>query len=434
MTGPGMPFNTKSEDWVIGHLVTGPDAARTVFELCPRESLFYQPKAAEVYRHCRRLLDAGEGWTNADLVKDQRLSPNARAYITDEVCESQISVGVDKAAKVLVKMDTLRDVIRKCENLQTACREQGADPADILTDLAEQVDGWRGITPSDSMDGAALVQRAQEAFQARKDGQRRPVKTPWKSLDDALGGGFQPGNLYVLVAGTGAGKTQFAVTLVNHQVRQKGTCHYIAMEADATELVCRLTALQKPVSWSKLYTGQAADYPLVDAADLAGLTVSFPRPGQWRPDTDLKRVRSDLVVVDFLQLCSAPGADSREAISAAAYACRDHARRTQSAVLILSSIARTYYPLYRLKNDKGESIKTDDKGNPDKHPWEFLGTGKESGDIEHAATGVLVLPRDDKHMYLGLAKHRLGDTKWVERFNFNGSTFTPAKQTGGCDR
>jgi replicative DNA helicase len=430
MTGPAMPFDKKSENFVIGYLVTSPDAARTVFELCPSENLFFQPQAAEVYRLCRTLLDAGEGWTSDDLVIDQRLSSNARAYIVDDVCESQASVDVDKASKMLAKMATLRDIMHKCERLQTACKEPGADLVDILADLTEQLDGWKGITPSGSMDGAALVQRAQETFQARKDGQRRPVKTPWKSLDDALCGGFQPGNLYVLVAGTGAGKTQFAITLTDHQVRQnKGTCHYIAMEADATELVCRLTALQQQVSWSKLYAGQA-DYPLVKAADLERLTTSFPRPGQWRPDTDLRRIRSDLVIVDFLQLCGAPGADSREAISAAAYACRDHARRTQSVVLILSSIARTYYPLYRFKNDKGESLlKPDNKGNPEKSPWEFLGTGKESGDIEHAATGVLVLPRDDNFMHLGLAKHRLGETKWVERFRFDGSTFTPVNQT-----
>ena len=83
-------------------------------------------------------------------------------------------------------------------------------------------------------------------------------------------------------------------------------------------------------------------------------------------------------------------------------------------MLVLSSTARANYA--DLVND------------PDRDPADLVGLGKESGEIEYAADGVLVLAKDKtepKKRTLVIAKHRHGPTGRVD-LHWSGTAFAEA--------
>jgi hypothetical protein len=87
-----------------------------------------------------------------------------------------------------------------------------------------------------------------------------------------------------------------------------------------------------------------------------------------------------------------------------------------AVVLVLTTTARANYA--DLVND------------PEKDPADLVGLGKESGEIEYAADGVLVLAKhkeDKDRRVLVIAKHRHGPTGRVE-LHWSGTTFTEAAE------
>jgi len=97
----------------------------------------------------------------------------------------------------------------------------------------------------------------------------------------------------------------------------------------------------------------------------------------------------------------------------AAYAAREAARRHDAAVLLLSSTARQNY---------GQLSKRDgDEPVWQRPAYEFVGMGKESGEVEYGADNVLVMVRGDDlgpegtEMHIGAAKVRAGQVQQGRR-------------------
>jgi hypothetical protein len=140
-----------------------------------------------------------------------------------------------------------------------------------------------------------------------------------------------------------------------------------------------------------------------------------------------------LVIVDFLQLVGSPPEareELRERIGNAAYAARMAAREAGVSVLLLSATARSFYPLFYGEGKDGGGAQPLGTGDPGR----LLGTGKESGEVEYAADGVLALCRGSwtpseppPPLWLAVAKSRTGRpagcTGWA-CYAFDGTAFT----------
>ncbi len=307
--------------------------------------------------------------------------------------------------------------------------------------------------------GATFAQRLAGRVEARRSGRERPVPTPWRSVNDALGGGLWPG-FHVIVGATGAGKSQLAMGASLHAAEAAGVpVLYVALELDAFGLYCRAIATLawgtvfdgngSPASpqWSDLYTGRA-DVPEDAARRLEALPFHWVEPPPFgmaydaiRPAVDALRaehagrgyVGPVMVVVDFLQLVASPEnarEDLRERIGRAAYQCRAIARDCNAVVIALSSTAR---------QPPGNSplvVKRDDDGDLNLAALhELVGLGKESGDVEFSADSVMVLcrelwegdspPKGGTRVHLAVAKLRAGVPSWCT-LAFGGTTFADA--------
>lgn len=274
-----------------------------------------------------------------------------------------------------------------------------------------------------------------ERLRDRRSGVERPVETPWPTLNTALGGGFWPG-CYFLAGGTGTGKSLLALQTGRHAALNDTPVLYIGLELDRLSVTARFIGLETTTSWSDVYLGliPTAFDTAPGLRELPIRVLQAPSFG-WSYDRVLDLVaavkRTDgkppLVILDFLQLISSPeGAreDLRERIGRASYALRSVAREHDATILCISSVGRDSYGLLAGKKKScvpGEAS-----------PAAFVGLGKESGEVEFAADGVLVMAnaptqeeRPNRDVLIALAKLRARPTAWV-RLRFSPAGFVEA--------
>lgn len=309
-------------------------------------------------------------------------------------------------------------------------------------------------------------------LEARARGEERPIPLPWKHMAEQFGGGLWPG-LHILVGGTGAGKTQFALQIALSSAKGGIPVLYISLELGELDIMSRVLGLETGRAWSDYFLGRGREpeRSLAEAVErcmeLQNLPLYFETgiPGAWsyaelgaaaarvreahpeKRDRFGSRIQGSapfLVILDFLQIVGdgAPeleGARSlelRERISRASYRAREIARDMDAAVLLLSSTSRANYAKTS-GGALGEArLGYDAHGvgiieNPDA----LIGLGKESGDIEYAADTVTVLARwperlhEEASIIAATAKQRPGVARWTE-LSFNGSRFAEPRDEG----
>lgn len=264
---------------------------------------------------------------------------------------------------------------------------------------------------------SALFAKSIERGRLRQKGLELPVPTPWRELNETLGGGLWPG-LHTLIAGTAVGKTQLCLQIASFAVTRPRPIPVglIELELDEMQLALRLLGDDAKVSWSGAYLGKLHDdqFKLLDvsAERLSRIPMysDFGDAMSWGP----RRLRAMaaamrvahptgplLLVLDFLQLVGADDQQSsrldlRERIGGAAYHARMVSREFGASVLVVSSTARDNYAALSSKMDKtglrvvrSGHVQRRVVGNPDA----LIGTGKESGEVEYAADSVTVLIR-----------------------------------------
>lgn len=104
------------------------------------------------------------------------------------------------------------------------------------------------------------------------------VASGFKDVDD-LFHGFRGGDLVILAARPGVGKTAFALNLCTSAAKLGATVAFLSLEMSASQLVQRVLASEARVSLSKLRAGQVQDADwaaIIEASsNLSKLKIEF---------------------------------------------------------------------------------------------------------------------------------------------------------------
>jgi len=250
--------------------------------------------------------------------------------------------------------------------------------------------------------------------------------------------GLQPGALIVLAARPSVGKTAFALNIATHvAVKAHKRVAVFSLEMPSEQLALRILAAEAKLDFWRMTQGllQQSDWDrIMSCGDRIGasriwLDDNFVlTPIELRAKCrKIKREGGlDLVVVDYLQLMSAPGAQSREQeIATISRSLKSLAKELDVPILALSQLNRG------VEKRKGEAP--------------MLSDLRESGAIEQDADVVMFLhrPGEDKEgdggasqkvdvqeIELHIAKQRQGPTGVVELVFFKTNTFFAEKQRG----
>jgi replicative DNA helicase len=278
-----------------------------------------------------------------------------------------------------------------------------------------------------------------EATQARvREGKSviTGVPTGINALDQKLLG-LQPGALIILAARPSVGKTAFALNIGTYAAtKAQKRVAIFSLEMPSEQLAMRILAAEAKLDFWRLTQG------LLQQSDWDRIMTHGDRIGSsriWLDDNfvlspvelrakcrKIKREGGlDLVIVDYLQLMNAAGAQSREQeIAIISRSLKSLAKELEVPILALSQLNRG------VEKRKGEPP--------------MLSDLRESGAIEQDADVVMFLHRpgeekegepqqkvDVQEIELHIAKQRQGPTGVVELVFFKTNTFFAEKQRGG---
>lgn len=220
--------------------------------------------------------------------------------------------------------------------------------------------------------------------------QQDPLSTGIPAIDEQLGGGYYPGELVVLQASTGVGKTSFNLFSqcagVANDPQRSGL--YVTTEMQAHELQARracqvLNEQGVRCTWRDILRGVV---PIERTREVTANTRIYVLPR--RPSlTAAAEIRlgalqlaaqygkPPLIVADYLQALALGGIEDRRlTVGNMIYEMQALAVELRTPVVVISSISRA-----------GNSKERRDSDDPD----DFLNLGKEAGEIE-LASAVLV--------------------------------------------
>lgn len=263
-------------------------------------------------------------------------------------------------------------------------------------------------------------------------------ETPFKQLNDKLGGGFTVHSLNLLIAGVGKGKSSIAGEFAAHHALTQPVIFYVGEMTPvhvAARIIGQLVAKKNPelkLSWLKVLKGEIPIEQMQEAVSSLKLYLVRRSP---HPIEAIKQVHKDLVarypgctpllVVDYIQLLAEVGKDMRVSTMQIVRDVQQLIEREQLIGLILSQSSRVNSK--RIREGQGNA---EDLGD----------TGAETAELERGATTVMVLSyqskddEDEHKVNMVLAKSRFGGGTRLG-FVFNGKTgiWTPTDRPHADD-
>jgi len=387
-----MPHSLEAEQSVIGALIMDPAVLDKITGFLKPEH-FYHDKYGRVYETIlfmsldnehidfvtvlekvrqAGIYDEEEGKTILyDLAQSVPTSANAAAY-----------------ARIIEQKAKLRQLIKACEDITEAAYSQ-TDEVSAILDMAEsriyEIMESRANTELTHIRQAILQSYDSLSMLSRNQGKYLGLSTNFSSLDNYLMG-LGAGNLVLIAARPGMGKTAFALNIAeNIGVKDNKTIAVFSLEMSTEELANRMLSSHSGVTNNKFRKGDLVDNEWIrlnQSAEILSKTNIYldDTPGITVPQikAKLRRLKNvDLVIIDYLQLMeSAKKTDSRtQEVSDISRALKLMAKEFGIPVIALSQLSRG------------------PESRPDKRPQ--MSDLRESGAIEQDADMILLLYRDD---------------------------------------
>jgi len=432
LPGRTPPHNSEAERSLLGAILIDPERISEAAELVRPESFFTKGHGLlfEV------LLELSEKGTPVDPVtvcqalqlKGQLERVGGDALLLELMQTVTSSAHLVHYARMVAACATLRSLIGEATDIIASAYETSPEPEEVRGLLDRSENRIFGIAGTGEVQGAEPVSETIAEVFRRIDARSHRqgitgITTGYYDLDEMLCG-FNGGDLIVIAARPSMGKTAFALNVVEHAalstpdwLGQQPTVLLFSLEMGRLSLIERMLCSRARVEAYRLRTGRLSAEErdeLVRAADeLHSTRILFDDT----PSLDIMSLRSrarrvrarfglHMIVIDYLQLLSAPKSESRvQEISVISRGLKALARELEIPVIALAQLSR--------------AVELRDPPRPQ------LADLRESGSIEQDADVVMFLYRPeyyakyrDDEEKRGLAevicaKHRNGPTGTV---------------------
>lgn len=394
--GRVQPQATAMEEAVLGAVMLDREAFGIVCELL-RPEHFYLDSHQHIFRS---ICDLASRSCPIDLLTvTEELKRNGTLdsvgggyYLVELSNRVASSANIEAHARIIAEMHIRREVIRvSTENLQKAY-EHGADAFETLDGAMA---GLMGImSPYQTAKsvvsiGDAAQEVLQEIDRAMSGNGGEAVKTGLPKLDD-LSGGFFPGEMTIVAARPGMGKTELALTCAEHASLNGKKIHLTTLEMTPPQLARRVMSKRSGVPTGKIRRAQLDEVEvraLQEAAEFlkrAKLTISAHRGKNalWQfVRRAVAKGEMDGLFVDYAQLME-----------------DDEAKKNGNREQEISAISRT---LKRISTEFNipvvllAQLSREVEKRADKLPQ--LSDLRESGSLEQDADNVYFMVRLDQY-------------------------------------
>lgn len=388
------PQNLEAEQAVLGAVLLNPDVLTNVNERIRAED-FYRQGHQRLFQVMNELAEKREPIdlvTLTSLLQDKNLLEEVGgvSYLTEIASLVPAISNVDYYAKIVETKSMQRNLIRTASEIIGEAYTSEEDISGIMESAEKKIldIAKRRIKGSFASIKDVLVESYEqiETLHYNKGG-LKGLSTGFIDLDK-MTSGFQKSDLIIVAARPSMGKTAFALNLAQNVATRSGeTVAIFSLEMSSPQLVMRMIASEGNIDAQAFRTGN------LNEEDWEKLTMSIgtlseasifidDTPGITIFDirAKLRRLQAEhglgLVMIDYLQLISGRGIDSRQQeISEISRSLKLMAREFNVPIIALSQLSRAV------------------EQRQDKRP--MLSDLRESGSIEQDADMVAFLYRDD---------------------------------------
>lgn len=417
-----MPHDDVAEQSVLGGMLLSKDAIADVVESL-RASDFYKPAHETIYEAILSLYGHGSP-ADAITVADELKKRGELTRVGGAAYLHTLIASVPTAANAQYYAEIVKDhaIMRRLIEAGTKIAQLGyanETEVDALVDQAQAE--IYAVTDGNAKEDYVSFSEALEATMREIDANsNRPdgvygVPTDFLELDE-LTGGLHGGQMIVIAARPGVGKSTLALDIARSAaIHHHMATVFFSLEMSRTELAMRILSAEGKISMGRLKKGDLDTEGWTNLATLQGRIDSAPLFIDDSPNMTLMEIRAKcrrlkqrndlkLVVLDYLQLMSSgKKVESRQQeVSEFSRSLKLLAKELDVPVIALSQLNR------------GSEQRTD------KRP--MVSDLRESGSIEQDADMVILLHRED--MYnpdsdrvgeadMIIAKHRGGPTRTI---------------------
>ena len=399
------PQNLEAEESVLGALMVSEGAMNPVIlDIRLAEEDFYRERHRLVFRAVKRLYERSEpvdALTVSELLKQQGDLEEAggRDAVSQLASTVPVPGNARHYARIVKQNSLLRRLLTASHTIQKSVHEREGEPMELaeraeklLFNVAheEQVEDFHVLKD--------ILSREVDRLEELASGNAAVTGTASGFTEfDAITGGFQPGNLIIVAARPGMGKSGFVANIAEHvAVKERRPVAFFSLEMSDAELAQRLIAKRARIPSDKLRKGQVAER---EWAKVLGVCNDLESAPLWIDESsdlgmlDLRakarrlhaQERSNgngglaLIVIDYIQLMRAedPRSNRVEQVGQMSRGLKILARELKVPVIALSQLSRA----------------PEQRTGRDKRP--ILSDLRESGNLEQDADLVAFIYRED---------------------------------------
>ena len=423
--GRDMPQDLEAESSVLSAMMISAEALQEcLIGLTPED--FFHPSNRIVFTAMREMFDKNlpiDAISLADQLRSQgdldRIG--GRSFLLGLGNNSLALVGWRRHIEMLHRDTTLRKMIQASAQISALAFDAPEDTKEVV-DRAEKLlldVTNRDVRQSEQSLEEIMGSLYEELEEQSSSGEKtRGVQTGFPKIDECLLG-LRPGQMIVLGARPGVGKTSFALNLATNAAYRGASVAFFSLEMSKAEIAQRLLAAEARIGLQEIRSARIRDdqWPqILDAVnqlsqldividDTPGTTVTEVRAKARRM---LRGKKLGVVILDYLQLVSPPQgghrADSRATeVGEMSRGIKIMAKDLEVPVVALSQLNRT------VENRTGKRPQLSDL--------------RESGSIEQDADIVCFLDRSMSEDEASREdRPNVGETTFIIAKNRSGST------------
>ena len=424
------------EEAFLGALLIEGDLFNDVKTILPEEA-FYKPEHKTIYSTMREINKANGKIDILTVSQFSNISPSVIVNLSSRVAT---------AAHLKYHLSIIYDkwVARECIRLGSELVEQSFEADDILDTLQEtrnamdqRILHFLGINST----GISIIDAANKSIDdyyirevRYKDGKLSGLPSTFKELNK-MTGGYQAGQLIILAARPGMGKTSIAIAEMMTAATYKFKSAFISLEMTSERLMDKVICSLGNINHSDYKRGRLNENDRKKAEECLGIINHWDVTFNDEMLVNIEQIHAtckkikersglDIIFIDYLQLMRTKEktGNREQEISTMSRKAKMMASELKVPVILLSQLNRSL------------------EQRPDKRP--MLSDLRESGAIEQDADIVEFIYRDSEYNEsapsdlgeLIVAKHREGPRGIVEfRYNESMTRFTEGEDIPDID-
>ena len=399
------PQNLEAEESVLGALMVSEVAMNPVIlDARLSEEDFYRERHRLIFKAIKRLYERGEpvdALTVSELLSQQGELEEAggRDGVSHLASTVPVPGNARHYARIVKQNSLLRRLLTASQTIQRSVHEREGEP-NALAERAERL--LFNVAHEEQVEDfhvlKDILSREVDRLEELATGRAEVTGTPSGFIDfDAITGGFQPGNLIILAARPGMGKSGFVANIAEHvAVKERRPVAFFSLEMSDSELAQRLIAKRSKIPSDRLRKGKVGERDWARVLKVCNELESAPLWIDESSDLSMLDLRAKarrlhaqeksagngglaLIVIDYIQLMRAEDmrANRVEQVGQMSRGLKILARELKVPVIALSQLSRA----------------PEQRTGRDKRP--ILSDLRESGNLEQDADLVAFIYRED---------------------------------------